>query len=192
MPLAPADLKSLPTKDPCGWKPTTLTSRAWKSEGRQVWTAVVAYEANSIETDLASVALMGRKDAMSLRWLVATHDSEINMTMYDLDRSFSQRLHYKFHGCFCLFKILADKKCWSLSLIASNCSHWASTKGWGVPAPLLEVGRGQGKDSERVLYTFTKEDGQIQAIILDNVQSSHRCLDPLHGLYESPSHRHLV
>lgn len=40
-------------------------------------TAVVAYEANSIEMDLASVALMGRKDAMSLRLLVPTHDSEI-------------------------------------------------------------------------------------------------------------------
>ena len=112
-----------------------------------------------------------------------------NMTMYDLDRSFSQRLHYKFHSCFCLFKILADKNCWSLSLIASNCSHWASTKGWEFQLRCWRWGA-EGKDSERVLYTFTKGDGEIQA--MDNVQSSHRCLDPLHGLYESPSHRHLV
>ena len=103
----------------------------------------------------------------------------------------SQRLHHKFHSCFCLFKILADKNCWSLSLIASNCSHWASTKGWEFQLRCWRWGA-EGKDSERVLYTFTKGDGEIQAIVLDNVQSSHRCLDPLHGLYESPSHRHLV
>lgn len=62
-------------------------------------------------------------------------------------------------------------------------------KGVGSSSSAAAGGALKDQDSERVLYTFTK-DGEIQA--MDNVQSSHRCLDPLHGLYESPSHRDLV